>query len=67
MKRTLWRMLTYLDELAIAFQHSVEELMRKKEGTGGDEEEKEETFEDARDTGSITSFTSKTQHVALDS
>ena len=66
-KKSVENMLIYLDELAIAFQHRVEELMRKKEDTRGDEEEKEETFEDARDTGSITSLTSKTQHATLDS
>ena len=66
-KKSVEEMLIYLDELAIAFQNQMEELKRKKEGTGGEEAEKEGKFEDARDTGSITSLTSKTQHAALDS
>ena len=66
-KKSVEDMLIYLDELAIAFQNQMEELKRKKEGTGGEEAEKEEKFEDTRDTGSITSLTSKTQHAALDS
>ena len=60
-------MLIYLDKLAIAFQGQVEKLMRKKEGAGEEGAEKEDKFEDARETGSITSLTSKTQHAALDS
>ena len=66
-KKSVEKILIYLDELVIAFQDKVEELMRKKEGAGGEEAEKEDKFEDARDTGSITSITSKTQHAALDS
>ena len=67
-KKSVEEMLTYLDELATAFQDKVEELMRKKEGAGEEGAEKEDKFEDARETGSsITSLTNKTQHAALDS
>ena len=40
-KKSVEKILIYLDELAIAFQDKVEEMMRKKEGAGGEEAEKE--------------------------
>ena len=60
-------MLNYLDKLARAFQKRVEELRRKKEGSGTEETEEEERFEDAKENGSITSNASKTQLAAEDS
>ena len=66
-KESVEEMLIYLDELTFAFQAQVEELTKKKEGAGEEGAEKEDKFEDARETGSITSLTSKTQHAALDS
>ena len=66
-KGSVNEILIHLDELAIAFQNHVEELRRKKEGAGVEETEEEENFEDAKETGSITSYTSKTQHAVEDS
>ena len=66
-KKSVEEILIHLDELTIAFQDKVEELRREKEGAGVEEAEKEEKIEDARETGSITSHISKTQHAAVDS
>ena len=60
-------MLNHLDKLATAFQNCVEELRRKKEGSGTEETEEEENFEDTKENGSITSNSSKTQLAAEDS
>ena len=66
-KGSVNEILIHLDKLAIAFQIHVEKMRRKKEGAGVEETEEEEKIEDAKETGSITSYTSKTQHPAEES
>ena len=66
-KGSVEEMLDHVDKLAAALQHHVEELRRKNEGSGVEDTEKEDNFEDAKETGSITSNTSKTQRAAEDS
>ena len=66
-KESVEELFDYLEELATTFQAKCKGLEEKRGGLGGERAEKEDTFEDARDTASITSLTSKTQHAALDS
>ena len=66
-KESVEELFDHLDELAIKFQAKCKELEEERGGAGGERAEKEDTFEDARETASITSLTSKTQHAALDS
>ena len=60
-------MMGHVDKLATGLQHHVEKLRRQKEGSEVEDTEEEENFEDAKETGSITSNTSKTQRAAEDS
>ena len=66
-KESVEELFDHLDELALKFQAKCKELEEERGGAGGERAEKEDTFEDARETASITSLTSKTQHAALDS
>ena len=49
--------MNHLDKLATAFQNRVEELRRKKEGSGTEETEEEEKIEDAKENESTSEKT----------
>ena len=59
-KESVEELMDYVDNLVAGLQDHVEEIRREKEGSGLEDPEEENNFEDAKETGSITSNTSKT-------
>ena len=65
--KSVGELMDYVNSLAAGLQDHLEEMQKERESLGLEETEEEDKFEDAKETGSITSNTSKTQRAAEDS